>query len=96
MSMTTREKFQIDIEANGLTLQEYPGPDSTFYPATFTDEINGPTLQDVIRLTDVKVRWDDTGKNSFAVYPIENDLYQRRRHHINWFKVLEERRKEKV
>ena len=48
---------------------EYRGRSFYVGPAVNADEDEGPTLQDVIRATDVTLQWDQMGRAGLVVYP---------------------------
>ncbi len=66
--MDRHQRFRDDMERAGIQVQEYRG--RFFYegPAVVTDEDGWPTLQDVIRATEVPLQWDNMGLD-FVVYP---------------------------
>ena len=71
-------QFVEDMERHGYPVEHYHG---RFYwrgPAVRTDESGEdeyglPTLQDVVRATDVKVQWDNMG-HDWIVYPVNGDI----------------------
>ena len=67
--MDKHQKFVEDMEKASVEVdEEYHG--RFFYrgPAVRTSERDWPTLQDVIRATDVPVQWDNMGLD-YVVYP---------------------------
>lgn len=62
------QQFRKDMEEAGYEIKEYRG--RYFYrgPAVFTNEREGPTLQDVIRATNVRLQWDHLAFD-WVVYP---------------------------
>lgn len=71
--MTKKEifqKFSEECENAGFEHEQYNGRYSYEGPAVRTDEENGPSLQDVIRATSMKLQWDTMGKTDFIVYPV--------------------------
>ena len=67
--MDTYQQFVEDMERAGIEVHaEYEG--RFFYrgPAVYTSERTGPTLQDVIRATNVPVQWDNMAFD-YVVYP---------------------------
>ena len=67
--MDTHQKFVEDMESVGIKVnKEYYG--RYFYrgPAVNTREKDWPTLQDVIRATNVPVQWDNMARD-YVVYP---------------------------
>ena len=67
--MDTYKKFIRDMKASGIeVVEEYHGRYFYVGPAVSTDKENGPTLEDVIRATTVKVQWDNLGLD-YIIYP---------------------------
>ena len=65
----TYKQFAIDMQEAGIRWIDYQGRYHYDGPAAPTDEDKGPTLQDVIRATKVKVQWDQLGLHHI-VYPV--------------------------
>lgn len=61
-------KFILDMEAAGIEWENYNGRYFYSGPAVRTNEDDRPTLQEVIRATDVNVQWDNLGYD-WIVYP---------------------------
>lgn len=70
--LTDPERFRQDMEDAGYEVQDYRGRSFWKGPAVYTDEDEGPTRQDVIRATSVKLMWDDMGRH-FVVHPVERE-----------------------
>ncbi len=60
------EQFRQDLEEAGYEVEHYQG--RWFYQGPAV-RIDSDELQDIIRLTDVKVQWDELGKDGLIVYP---------------------------
>jgi hypothetical protein len=68
MDTRVEARFRRDMQKAGYHIKEYRG--RFFYegPAVYTDERNGPTLQEVMSATRVPVQRDNLGLN-WVVYP---------------------------
>ena len=62
------EQFIEDMEEAGIEYEEYNGRFFYHGPAVRTNENGFPTLQDVIKTTEVRLQWDNLGSD-FIVYP---------------------------
>src|SRR5947209_285910 len=67
--MTVHEKFVQDMGAAGIDTAVYHGRFFWEGPAARSDQQNGPTLQDIIRHTAVRLQWDTVNSN-YVVYPV--------------------------
>jgi hypothetical protein len=65
-------KFVEDLGEAGIETEHYRGRWFWQGPAARTDEGGWPSLQDVIRATDVKLQWDNLGRD-WIVYPVASD-----------------------
>ncbi len=61
-------RFVFDMMMAGYKTRDYKGRRSRTGPAVFTDENDGPSMQDVIRATGVECQWDNLDLH-FVVYP---------------------------
>src|SRR5436309_1736145 len=67
--MTSHEKFVLDMDAAGIVTAAYLGRFFWEGPAARSDQLNGPTLQDIITKTTVPLQWDSLASN-YVVYPV--------------------------
>ena len=67
--MTSHEKFVVDMDAAGIVTAAYLGRFFWEGPAARSDQLNGPTLQDIIKKTAVPLQWDSLDSN-YVVYPV--------------------------
>jgi len=66
--MTVHEKFVEDMDGAGIHTEGYRGRFFWEGPAARSDEQNGPTLLDIIKVTAVPLQWDVLNSN-YIVYP---------------------------
>lgn len=66
--MRNQQKFLKDMENAGYQTYTYRGRNYYEGPAVNTDRHNGPSVQDIIRATTVKVVTDNMGLD-YVVYP---------------------------
>ena len=67
--MTVQQKFVADMEVAGINTTRYVGRFFWEGPAVYSDQQNGPTLQDIIKRTIVPLQWDSLNSN-YIVYPL--------------------------
>jgi hypothetical protein len=67
--MTVHEKFVEDMNGVGIHTEGYLGRFFWGGPAVRSDEQNGPTLLDIIKVTAVPLQWDRLEFN-YIVYPV--------------------------
>ena len=67
--MTVHEKFVEDMNGAGIHTVGYRGRFFWEGPAARSDEQNGPTLLDIIKVTPVPLQWDRVNSN-YIVYPV--------------------------
>jgi len=67
--MTVHEKFIEDMNGAGIQTEGYLGRFFWEGPAARSDERNGPTLSDIIKVTAVPLQWDRLDFN-YIVYPV--------------------------
>jgi hypothetical protein len=67
--MTVHEKFVEDMGGAGIHTEGYRGRFFWEGPAAHSDEQNGPTLLDIIKVTAVPLQWDRLDFN-YIVYPV--------------------------
>ena len=67
--MTVHEKFVADMNGAGIRTEAYRGRFFWEGPAARSDERNGPTLLDIIKVTVVPLQWDRMDLN-YIVYPV--------------------------
>jgi hypothetical protein len=67
--MTVHEKFVEDLDGAGIHTEGYLGRFFWEGPAARSDEQNGPTLLDIIKVTAVSLQWDRQDFN-YIVYPV--------------------------
>jgi len=67
--MTVHEKFVEDMNGAGIDTEGYLGRFFWEGPAARSDEQNGPTLLDIIKVTAVPLQWDRQDFN-YIVYPV--------------------------
>ena len=67
--MTVHERFVEDMAIGGIHTAAYLGRFFWEGPAAWSDEQNGPTLQDIIQHTAVPLQWDSVDSN-YIVYPV--------------------------
>jgi len=67
--MTVQEKFVEDMDGAGIDTEGYCGRFFWEGPAARSDEQNGPTLLDIIKVTAVPLQWDRLDCN-YIVYPV--------------------------
>jgi len=69
--MTVHERFVEDMNGAGIHTERYLGRFFWEGPAVRSDEQNGPTLSDIIKVTAVLLQWDRLDFN-YIVYPVGN------------------------
>ena len=67
--MTSHKKFILDMDAAGIVTAAYLGRFFWEGPAARSDQLNGPTLRDIITRTTVPLQWDSLASN-YVVYPV--------------------------
>jgi hypothetical protein len=67
--MTVHEKFVEDMDGAGIHTEGYLGRFFWEGPAARSDEQNGPTLLDILKVTAVPLQWDRLDFN-YMVYPV--------------------------
>jgi hypothetical protein len=67
--MTVHAKFVEDMDAAGIVTATYSGRFFWEGPAARSDQLSGPTLQDIIRKTAVPLQWDSLDSD-YIVYPV--------------------------
>jgi hypothetical protein len=60
-------KFTADMEESNYSVEDYRGRNYYHGPAVRIDD--GDELQDVIRATDVRVRWEALGRDGLIIFP---------------------------
>jgi hypothetical protein len=69
LDMTVHQKFVEDMNGAGIHTEGYLGRFFWEGPAARSDEQNGPTLLDIIKVTAVPLQWDRQDFN-YIVYPV--------------------------
>jgi hypothetical protein len=69
LDMTVHEKFVEDMNDAGIHTEGYLGRFFWKGPAARSDEQNGPTLLDILKVTAVPLQWDRLDCN-YMVYPV--------------------------
>jgi hypothetical protein len=69
LDMTAHEKFVEDMDGAGIRTEDYQGRFFWEGSAVRSDENNGPTLLDIIKVTAVPLQWDRVDLN-YIVYPV--------------------------
>jgi hypothetical protein len=67
--MTVYERFVGDMRVAGIPTAAYSGRFFWEGPAAPSNQQNGPTLQDIIKKTVIRLQWDGLASN-YVVYPV--------------------------